>query len=129
MRPNNPTIMNAVPATSSANSSVLDTAFTISASFQVISSNAGNAGTLQAQASNDPISTLTSGLLNTGQPSAPNSMNWTNIGTAATVTAGAPAMISIPQSTYAGYRWLRVTWTPTSGAGTITVNCLLIGYA
>lgn len=126
MRSNNPTIMKAVPATSSANSSVIDSAFTISASFQVVSSNGGNAGTLQAQASNDPVSTLTSGIQNTGQATP---VNWTNIGTAATVTAGAPAMISIPQSTYAGYRWLRVTWTPSSGVGTITVNCLLIGYS
>jgi hypothetical protein len=126
MRPSNTTVIPAgTTATTSQTSKVLDAGFVISASFQINSTNNTNAGTLQVQASNDPVSTLTSGIPNTGQPSP---SNWVNIGSAATVTAGASAMVSIPSQTYAGYRWLRCVWTPTSGAGTITVNGYTLGF-
>lgn len=119
MRPSNPTIINALAATSSQTSTLIDASFIISASFQVISSSGSNSGSLQVQYSDDPISVVN---LNGGAP-----VNWKNLGTAATVTSGGIADVQLPQSTYAGYRWLQAVWTPSSGAGTITVNAFTIG--
>ncbi len=124
MRPSNTIIISAASATTTQNSLILDAAFIVSASFQINSSNSGNAGTLQIQASNDLVNTLASGVPNTGQPAV---VNWANLAASGTVVGGASTMVSVPQSSYAGYRWLRAVWTPSSGAGTITVNSFTIG--
>ena len=121
MRPSNPILMNALPATSSQTSVLLPTQFVVMASFQVISSNTGNAGTVQFQFSNDPDAVVNA---NGAKP-----VNWSNLGSPITITAGALNSIQFPQSSYAGYKFIQAVWTPSSGAGTITINGFTIGYA
>jgi hypothetical protein len=122
MRFNNPTIIAAASATAAQNSIALDASQVFAASFQIISSSGSNSGSLQIQFSNDPASGLSTDANGKLIP-----VNWSNLGSAATVTAGAIASVQIPQSSYAGYRWLRAVWTPSSGAGTITVNAVTLG--
>jgi hypothetical protein len=122
MRPSNPVIINALSATSSQNSVVLNASSIVAASFQIVSSSVSNAGSLQVEFSNDPVAGLS-----VDASGNPIPVNWSNLGTAATVTSGAVASVQVPQSSYAGYRWLRAVWTPNSGAGTITVNAFTIG--
>lgn len=120
MRPSNPQIILAANATTSQISEILDANQIVSASFQIVSSSGSNSGSLQVQFSNDPPSTLAN------VEGVPVPVNFSNLGTAATVTAGAIANVQIAQSSYAGYRYLRAVWTPSSGAGTITVNAFTI---
>ena len=122
MRASNSAIINAVVATGTVNSTVLDATNVFCVSAQIVSSSGSNAGSLQLQFSND----LPSGLL-TDSNGKLIPVNWSNLGSAATVTSGGLQNVQIPQSTYAGYRWLRAVWTPSSGAGTITVNAVTLG--
>lgn len=122
MRQGNSAIISAASATATQNSIVLDASQVFSCSFQIISSSGSNAGSLQAQFSNDPPNGL---LADANGRLIP--LNWSSLGTAAMITSGGLQSIQISQSSYAGYRWLRVVWTPSAGAGTITVNSITLG--
>lgn len=122
MRPSNPVILNAVSAVTSQASAAQDSQFTCAASFQIVSSSGSNSGSMQIQFSNDPPYSCTTDSSGRLVPT-----NWSNLGSAATVTSGGLTSVQLPQSTYAGYRWLRALWTPSSGAGTITINAMTLG--
>lgn len=123
MRFINAAILNGANAGTSQNSLVIDASQIVSASFQIVSSSGSNAGSLQIQFSND---------LSTGLATDSNGRlvptNWSNLGSAVTVTGGGLQKVEIPQSSYAGYRWLRAVWTPSAGAGTITVTVFTLGF-
>lgn len=119
---NNAKILNAADATATQHSLVIDASQVFSASFQITSSSGSNAGSLQVESSNDPANGLATDSAGNLIP-----VNWSSLGSAATVTSGATKQIDVPQSSYAGYRWLRVTWTPSAGAGTVTVNAVTLG--
>lgn len=72
------------------------------------------AGTFKLQASNDPGSINSSDAAN----QAPIS-NWTDVADSTiTVAAAGDCMYTVEN---AGYNWVRVVWTPTSGSGSLTV--------
>lgn len=104
-----------VSAQSNATTSfaAMDTSQWYALSLVVNFSDASAAGTLKLQASNDPPGgqTLAAGFVPT---------NWVDI-TNATVTVASGATSIIPY-TLASYRWIRIVWTRSSGAGTLTVN-------
>lgn len=87
-------------------------------SFMAIFSDAAAAGTMKVQYSNDPAA----GKL------IPNAVpvNWVDVPSASVVVA-AGATSSIPMPQMFAFQWLRLVWTRTAGAGTITVNCNLQG--
>jgi hypothetical protein len=110
-------LLNAVSATSAQNSSAINIQFGYGVSFFIVSSSASNSGTLQIQCSNDTSEYL-------GGQNAPAPINWINApgtNSSVTVASGANGICYITPSNYPGFRWLRVVWTPSSGAGTITV--------
>lgn len=105
---------------SNATSSKIDTGQWLSASFQAsFGADGAAAGTLKVQASNDPCP-----YGNQAKNFTPT--NWTDVsGATATVTAGGSVLIPL---TTVNYRWLRLVWTPTGGAGTLTVNANAVAY-
>lgn len=64
-------------------------------------------GTFQLQSNNDP----------TNVQSAVNSSMWVNVSTATAVTEAGYVSWNLPLQ---GYKWWRLTWTFTSGTGTVT---------
>lgn len=123
LRPNNPVMMNAVANTTGAKvSSALDAANLMSGSVQAFFSDAAAAGTLVIQGSNDPYEQLSGSI---------PPQNWTNVpGATATVSSGGSVLIPLNASSWsAPCRWLRVQWTRSAGAGTITVNGMFQGLS
>lgn len=102
--------------TASHNGIQIDSNSYINVSFIASFGDSSAAGTLQLQASNDINHEFY-------QPSNFTVTNWVNIpGASATVTGGSSALISLSNI---AYRWLRVTYTYTSGgSSTINVNMM-----
>jgi hypothetical protein len=76
-------------------------------------SDAAAAGTLKAQVSND--------VPPNGNPLGFIATNWVDL-PSATVTVASGATSIVPMPVNMTYRWMRLVWTKTAGAGTITVN-------
>ena len=107
----------AVSGSSTYNGSTIDAQQLVAISAQVVATSSA-VGSLQLQASNDvpPAGALEGGFTPT---------NWTNLlVTAVSVSASAPTLISFTNSSY---RWLRVSYTNSSGSGNITVSLNAIG--
>jgi hypothetical protein len=107
-------------ATSPLNSAKIDARQVYALSAIITSSDGTNAGTLKLQGSND--------ICAFGNMAIPDftPTNWADI-TSATVTvaAGAIGYIAITQVCFA---WIRAVWTPSAGAGTITVTVNSQGF-
>lgn len=92
----------------------------------VVGAGAATAGSLQLQYSDDPASI-------TLNHSPPTATNWSNFGTAVTVSGAAVQSIvfsTIP-FTEVCYAWVRAVYTDSSsgtGLGTITVNLNIQGF-
>lgn len=119
MSPLNNILINAQPNTGTVASIAIDGRFLFSGSIQANFSDSGAGGTLTLQGSNDPQEGL--------QQSAPNiyvPIHWDtvkngSISATATVSSGALTTISMQ---WLNYRWIRVVWIQSAGAGTVTVN-------
>ena|SRR5579859_5342950 len=100
--------------TSSQNGAQLDTNQWVSASFHAVFGDSTAAGTVKLQASNDIF-------LDQYQPGNFTVTNWVDLpNQSATITSGAPAILTVAQC---AYRWMRVVYTSTSGgSSTVTVN-------
>ena len=113
-------LVNAVSNASTITSAKIDANQIVSISAVCVQSDTDMAGSVKFQASNDP--TLASNLAADFTPT-----NWVDVPSAtATITAGAPAIITIAQNSY---RWLRVVvtvGTPGSSTCTVNVNALSI---
>jgi hypothetical protein len=121
------TAINALQAvnTSSQNGPAIDGSQVVAASFQFTFGDATAAGTCTVQVSND-IPPAGQGIQpGLGGPGA-NSFtptNWSNYAAGTAITAGASALVNVPQ---AMYKWFRVQYTRTSG-GSSTVTCNMTG--
>ena len=89
-----------------SSTAAFDTSNIGSMSAQAVFSDGAAAGSLKFQASNDPA-----------PPPAPS--HWSDVGSAVVVAAGATSMLPELSITY---RWVRVTFVSTGGAGTISVS-------
>lgn len=103
--------------TGTIHSAVIDSNFLVSGSIQAAFTDGTAAGTLKLEGSNDAPSAITSG-------GTPVPVNWNTvangtINATATIASGATTTISMQ---WLNSRWLRVTWTQSGGAGTITVS-------
>jgi hypothetical protein len=79
---------------------------------------AANSGTLKLQASND---------VPPGSPAyAFTPTNWVDVPGATSTIAGVTSAL-IPTTEFS-YYWLRLVWTPTAGAGTITAQLNALGF-
>lgn len=107
MRFNNAKAISSGNATLTLHSSPIDTAFSLKGSFQAIFS-ANNSGALTIEASNEAV--------------APS--HWSQI--SSTTVTGASLAIVAPIDLC--YRWIRVSWAPSAGSGTLNVDCELIGF-
>lgn len=104
--------LNGADASASINGLAIDVSKAIQISAQVITTGDA-AGTLKLQVSNDaPVGPQYEP---TAQPT-----NWNDI-PSATVTISAAGTLLIPKTDVC-YDWIRVVYTRSSGAGTITVN-------
>lgn len=105
----------------SANSKAIDCNQLIGASFHAYFGDTTAAGSIKIQASNDICPTHYSAVYNFIP------VNWVDIpGASVTVLAGAPELITIPNTSLI-YRWVRVVYTHTSGGtSTITVNVMAV---
>jgi hypothetical protein len=111
-------VLSASDATSQ-NGAQIDSNQLAAASFQALFGDSSAAGTLKIQMSNDIF-------LESYQPSNFTVSNWTDIPSAtATVTAGASAVIMLPEISY---RWMRVVFT-SSVAGSTTINVQMFALA
>ncbi len=119
MRPNNPILLSAVSNSGTKNSVAIDASYIISGSIQANFSDSAAAGTLTLQGSNDPSAGLSTDANGNLIPVHWDTVKNGSISATATVSAGALTTISMQ---WLNYRWLRVEWTQSSGAGTITVN-------
>src|ERR1051326_4982637 len=112
MRFLNDPLFNATSQTSK-NSDALDSSQMEAASVQVYFSDAAAAGTLKVQVSNDHW-----GAGNLPEPFTPT--HWNDLsGASVTVAAGATSLI--PRFDVC-YQWIRLVWTSTGGAGTMTAT-------
>jgi hypothetical protein len=102
-----------------SSTAAIDTTNTLRGSAQAVFSDGAAAGSLKLQGSND--------FTNAGNlPSNFVPTHWNDIpSTTQAVTAGATTLIP---STEFSYRWIRVTFVSTGGAGTITVLPNFLGY-
>lgn len=113
MKPVNSIVINALSDAVTQTSAAFDTWSMYRVSAQAFFSDGTAAGALKLQASND-ISTAN----NLAIDQAP--IHWNDIpNSSQTVTAGASVLIP---SMEIGYRWIRAVWTPSAGAGNITVS-------
>lgn len=95
----------------------------------VVGAGAATAGSLQLQYSNDPVSGIT--FLPTGVVTGVT--NWSNFGTAGTVSGAGVVSLLFSALPYAdiGFSWVRAVYTDSSsgsGAGKITVNLNVQGF-
>ena len=96
----------------------IDTTNTLRASAQAVFTDGTAAGILSLQGSNDQT--------NAGNlPADFTPTHWSTIVSASATTAGAITMIP---STELSYRWIRIVFVSTGGAGTITVSLNTLGY-
>ncbi len=107
MRFNNADIVINADATAPVVSKILDTSQMYKISVQMIFS-AANDGSVIVEASNEQV-----------MPS--------NFSVISTTAISAATLVLVPQFDIC-YRWLRITYTPSSGAGTVSINCELIGF-
>jgi hypothetical protein len=120
MRHLNKNIIDAVANNGDKQSAAINTEQVYAISAIATFTDAASAGTLKFQGSNDvPIDTV-----------APPSFvptNWADIPATAggTVTAGTSIAI---EKTSLCYRWVRLTWTRSAGAGTFSVNANTQGF-
>lgn len=102
----NSPVINAVANTGTVVSAAFDGTYLVNCTAQAKFTDAAAAGTLKIQCSNDPV----------------NPTNWNDVPLAtAAVASGALTMTPI-LSTPLCYKWLRVSFTSSGGAGTLTVN-------
>lgn len=106
-------------ANASVNSSKIDAASVIALSIQGVFTDVAATGTLKLQLSNDVCD-----FGNVASNFTPT--NWTDI-TGASVAVAGTTPVAILLSTVS-YRWIRVVWIRTAGAGTFTVSVKSIGY-
>lgn len=112
MKNNNYLLMNAVANSGTQNSSKIDCIAQYAMSFIAKFSDAAAAGTIKIQGSNDPCpySNLAADFTPT---------TWVDIPSASVVVAsGATSTYQLNQICY---RWVRVSWTNSGGAGTFSV--------
>jgi hypothetical protein len=112
MRPINETALNAVTATT--NSTPLKTGFQISCSVQAVGTST-LAGAVKLQGSNDPA----------GTPGGP--VNWNDIPSATVTLTGTAGAFLIPKTDLC-YEWVRVVFTASGGAGTVTAQYKGYGF-
>jgi hypothetical protein len=68
-----------------------------------------SAGSVSLQCSNDNVNVPT---------------NWITVsGSSVAIAAGESAMINV---TNAGYRWVRASWVPSAGVGTVTADLVIL---
>lgn len=103
------TLFNAQNAAGNLASSAIDGDQLISMSLQAIATGT-IAGTIKLQFSNDAPSNL----------SGPT--NWSDITSASVAVSGAEVVAIM--KTDISYRWIRATYTATSGAGNLTINVM-----
>lgn len=104
-----------------ASSAAIDANQLYAASFIGQFTDATAAGTLKIQASNDWDN---AGNL---QGFVPASGSWVDVPSASVViVAGATALVPMPVSI--SYRWLRIVWTRSAGAGNFTVQMNAQGF-
>lgn len=116
MRPNTKTNIATISAAIDQLGLTIDAQFIMTLSAQAIVTGSST-GTLNIQASNDPLDGLA--VNSKGQPIP---VTWTNIATVGTVTLSAAGNFLIPKFDVA-YRWLRCSYVHNNGAaGTVTVN-------
>lgn len=97
----------------------------------VVGAGAATAGSLQLQFSNDPIGG--SNEVSVSRGVVTGVVNWTNFGTAVTVSGAAiqPILFSTIPWTDLGFSWLRAVYTDSSsgsGLGLVTVNLNIQGF-
>jgi hypothetical protein len=104
--------------TASHNGVQIDASQVYSASFHAVFGDSTAVGTVKVQASNDIC-------YDGYSPGAFTVVNWVDVPNAsASVSSGAPALITIPN---VSYRWMRVVFTYSSGgSSTITVNMMVL---
>jgi hypothetical protein len=112
MKPVNDQALNAV--TTSTNSTALHTTFQLMCSVQAVATGT-IAGTVKIQFSNDAV------------PLPALVTNWNDIPSATITLTGTPGPFAIPQTNIC-YEWVRVVFTSSGGAGTVTANYKSIGY-
>ena len=117
MRNSFETAFNKVAATAPATSSAIIALNLYRGSVQATFS-AANSGTLKIQVSND---------VPPGSPTyAFTPTNWSDLaGASATIAGATSALIPV---TELSYYWVRLVWTPTAGAGTITAQVQALGF-
>lgn len=114
-------LFDAQTAVGTQTSGKLDTRQVYSISVIISSSDGSNAGTLKLQGSNAPT-----GFGNVAMDFTPPTASWVDIPNATvTVATGETDVISVLQHCYA---WTRAVWTPSAGAGTITVETNTQGF-
>lgn len=108
-------------ATGAITSGKIDARQVYAFSAGIISSDNTNAGTLKFQASNEPCP-----YGNVAAAFTPAAASWFDIPSAsATIAAGATNKVA---KTDACYAWIRAVWTPSAGAGTLTVQLNTQGF-
>lgn len=119
MRFNNKVLMSAVANDGNKESDFIDTSQVYAISLLASFTDAAAAGTLKFQGSNDvPADQI--------KPNSFAPTNWADILNASVaVAAGANATLQVSQLCY---RWVRVTWTRSAGAGTFTVRINQQGF-
>lgn len=107
--------------TTSQTSGKIDSNQLLGASFQVFFGDSTVGGSVKIQASNDLCPQNYSAVYNF------TPTNWVDIPSAsATITAGAPVLITIPNTSLL-FRWMRVVFTETTpGTSTITVEMFAV---
>lgn len=119
MRNLNKVLIDAVSNNGDKQSVALDTSQIYAISVATTFSDAAAAGTLKIQGSNDVPADQVA-------PPAYVPTNWADIPTAsASVTAGGTVVI---EKFSLCYRWVRVTWTRSAGAGTFTARINTQGF-
>lgn len=110
MSPANETAISATN-TGTITSAAVVSRFVLAATAQAVFTDAAAAGTLKLQGSNDATSPT----------------HWNDIANATTtVVAGATATTPLLAANLC-YQWIRVVWTSSAGAGTVTVNLHTVG--
>lgn len=116
LRPNNPILFNAVTNSSTKTSAVIDAAFILQGTIIATFSDGAAGGTLVLQGSNDPASQT---------PGGEGPQTWVSVpNTSQTVASGATTLIPLTQLCF---RWLRLSWTSSAGAGTINAYGMFQG--
>jgi hypothetical protein len=116
MRYQNEQILKSVSNTGTVVSARIDASYLTMATVQATFTDAAAAGTLKLQGSNDVV------------PGTIQPTNWSDIpSTTATVTAGGTACTP-PTTAPFCYRWIRVVFVSSAGAGTLSANIMAVGF-